>query len=85
MQEKKLLNTKAEDVFTISGFFNREYHNRSENSKFSLMMDIIENFRAFKKDLIAKGSLIITAIDCDSAEAHTLKARFYGHCFSGKA
>ena len=45
-------------------------------------MEIIEDFRAFKKDLIANGRLIITAIDCDSAEANTLKARFYGHCFS---
>ena len=29
--------------------FQREYHNRSENCNFSLM-DIVEDFRAFKKD-----------------------------------
>ena len=29
--------------------FHREYHNRSENCNFSLM-DIVEDFRAFKKD-----------------------------------
>ena len=68
--------------------FHREYHNRSENSNFSLM-DIVEDFRAFKKDpnsqwkldhysqivIILKLILVLPASNCTSERSFSAMKR----------